>query len=104
MEFVIAGLSCALAISCFWIYFHRREAQALASRCLDGQQKEFAHQMKIAAEKHQAELKVAQEALKAASKEPTYDCHALLRDLTSGAAVVKITPISPMDIYIRRSP
>lgn len=35
--------------------------------------------------------------------EPTYDCRELLHDLTEGTALVRITRISPMDVFIRRS-
>jgi hypothetical protein len=38
-----------------------------------------------------------------AEKEPTYEAKDLLHDLTEGAALVKITRISPLDVWQRRS-
>lgn len=57
--------------------------------------------------KHTAELAALKQAhaeeLKKAKAEPTYDCRQLLNDLTRGHGIVQITPISPMDIYIKRN-
>ncbi len=32
-----------------------------------------------------------------------YDCRQLLHDLTEGAGMVKITRVSPMDVFIKRN-
>lgn len=37
------------------------------------------------------------------AKDPSYDCRKLLHDLTEGDALVKITRIEPLDVFIRRS-
>lgn len=42
--------------------------------------------------------------IEAIQKEPTYDARELLHDLTEGAGLVKISRISPMDVFIRRTP
>lgn len=51
----------------------------------------------------QKEHAAALEKAKKEAREPTFDCRELLHDLTEGAALVKITRISPLDVYIRRS-
>lgn len=48
-------------------------------------------------------LRTFAEALKKERSEMSYEARQLLHDLTDGAGMVKITRISPMDVFIRRS-
>jgi len=47
--------------------------------------------------------KVLKSIIHNSESQPTYDCRELLHDLTEGHALVKITRISPLDVFIRRS-
>ena len=83
----LASLSAILICLCAWFW---ATAQKLSSQLGD---LKGAEQRAIAAEAR---------AIKA-EKEPTYEAQALLHDLTEGAALVKISRISPLDVFIRRS-
>lgn len=96
------GLAVALSLSLFahlacWTTNKERERDFL-------ERKKAQDQVVEAVQKRVEEIqKEHAAALKAAKQEPTYDCRELLHDLTEGAGLVKITRISPLDIYIKRS-
>lgn len=75
MEYAAGALALVLGIACYLTFL---SAQRWRRRC-----EEFEKAAK--------------------SGPPSYECQQLLHDLTEGAALVKVTRISPMDVFIRRS-
>lgn len=98
MEIVAAGFCVAWMLTvCVALYWWRR-----AFLYLEMHRKEHAL-VGVYIDDKAAMVKRHAEELKKARSEPTMDCRELLHDLTQGAALVKIIPISPLDIYIKRS-
>jgi hypothetical protein len=102
VEIVVACLAVALVVALCASFSFWRKSDRMDTR--------FTHldiEMSGLKDQHAAELTALKEKaahdLKKAQAEPTFDCRELLHDLTEGAALVKITRISPMDVYLRRS-